>query len=263
MTRIHLFEFTDQTWYPKTFRRIQTDYLQHVTTLGSGHKRLIPFLEKGLRQAGPDTIVDLCSGGGGPWLHLRGELEKAGTHLKVILTDRFPEGVMTNGKKEAKFEGLEYYSNPVDARQVPSDLVGMRTIFEGFHHFPPAEAADILADAARKGAAIGVFEASLPPKVKWLLLIISPFTTILGYLFLTPWIRPVTFTRIFWTYLLPLVPLATCWDGIISMLRVYSVEELADLIDPMKKDGYTWEYGKAATGMAVFEFIYLLGYPVI
>jgi hypothetical protein len=35
------------------------------------------------------------------------------------------------------------------------------------------------------------------------------------------------------------------------------------LIDPMKKDGYTWEYGKAATGMAVFEFIYLLGYPVI
>jgi hypothetical protein len=47
------------------------------------------------------------------------------------------------------------------------------------------------------------------------------------------------------------------------MLRVYSVDELADLIAPLKIDGYTWEFGKAATGVAVFEFIYLLGYPVM
>jgi len=45
MKRIHLFEFTDLPWYPDVFRRIQTDYLQFVASLGSGHKHLIPLFQ--------------------------------------------------------------------------------------------------------------------------------------------------------------------------------------------------------------------------
>ncbi len=48
MKRIHLFEFTDQPWYPQTFRQIQTDYLQFATTLGTGHKNLVPLLRKAM-----------------------------------------------------------------------------------------------------------------------------------------------------------------------------------------------------------------------
>jgi hypothetical protein len=49
MKRVHLFEFTDLPWYPQTFQRIQTDYLQFVATRGSGHKNLVPLLIKGLQ----------------------------------------------------------------------------------------------------------------------------------------------------------------------------------------------------------------------
>ena len=66
MQRIQLFEFTDLPWYPATFRRMQTDYLQFVASLGSAHKYLIPLLTKGLQQAGTNEIVDLCSGSSGP-----------------------------------------------------------------------------------------------------------------------------------------------------------------------------------------------------
>lgn len=51
MRRIHLFEFMDLSWYPQTFRRIQTDYLQFAATLGSGHKYLIPLFKRVLDHA--------------------------------------------------------------------------------------------------------------------------------------------------------------------------------------------------------------------
>jgi len=48
MARIHLFEFTDLSWYPQTFRDIQTDYLQFASSMGSGHKNLYSLFQKAL-----------------------------------------------------------------------------------------------------------------------------------------------------------------------------------------------------------------------
>ena len=59
-----------------------------------------------------------------------------------------------------------------------------------------------------------------------------------------------------------IVPLATCWDGVVSMLRVYSVQELKELSDPLMGEEYTWEAGETSTGTPLFVFTYLVGYPV-
>jgi hypothetical protein len=79
--RIHLFEFKDLSWYPQTFRRIQTDYLQFAATLGSGHKNLVPPFTRAMQFAGTTEIVDLCSGGAGPWIRLQEQLRQAGLIL--------------------------------------------------------------------------------------------------------------------------------------------------------------------------------------
>ena len=47
MKRIQMFEFTDLSWYPQLFRRIQTDYLQFAATLGSDHQIFIRESENG------------------------------------------------------------------------------------------------------------------------------------------------------------------------------------------------------------------------
>lgn len=78
MRRIHLFEFTDQAWYPAAFRRMQTDYLQFAATLGAGHKNLLPLFLKAMQHAGTTQIVDLCSGGSGPWVRLQEHFRQAG-----------------------------------------------------------------------------------------------------------------------------------------------------------------------------------------
>src|SRR5512136_847997 len=91
MGRIHLFEFTDLSWYPQIFRRIQTDYLQFVATLGSGHKNLMPLFKKAMHHAQTTEIVDLCSGGTGPWIRLREHFKKAGVSVSIKLTDKYPD----------------------------------------------------------------------------------------------------------------------------------------------------------------------------
>ena len=145
---------------------------------------------------------------------------------------------------------------------VPPHLKGMRTLFEGFHHFKPAQAQSILQDAFENKVAIGVFEASLMPPLGLLLMLLAPLTTLLSYLLFTPFMTPRTLSRFFWTYLIPIVPLATCWDGVISLMRVYSVQELKELTVSLQRNDYIWEAGQASTGTPVFVFTYLVGYPV-
>jgi hypothetical protein len=262
MKRLHLFEFTDQTWYPQVFRRIQTDYLQFVVTRGAGHQNLIPLFEKALHQSGTNEIVDLCSGGMGPWVRLIDQLEQAGLAVKVTLTDKFPTPEAIQKWAGSSQAGINYMAEPVDAMSVPVRLKGMRTMFEGFHHFKPDQARLILQDAVEKRVSIGVFEASLKPPQGPVIFLLSPIMTLLGYLFATPFIQPRTWSRFLWTYLLPIVPLATCWDGLVSFLRVYSQRELGELIKPLHRKDYTWEIGQASTGTPLFVFTYLVGYPV-
>jgi hypothetical protein len=135
------------------------------------------------------------------------------------------------------------------------------TVFEGFHHFRPDQAGRILQDAADKRVASGIFEASLKPPLGWFLLLVAPLMTLVSYLLVTPFIKPRTVPRFFWTYLIPLVPLATCWDGVISLLRVNSVRELKELTDSLRCKDYVWEIGQASTGTLLFVFTYLVGYP--
>ncbi|MFZ2096814.1 MAG: hypothetical protein WAV05_09270 [Anaerolineales bacterium] len=260
--RFHLFEFTDQPWYPQVFRRIQTDYLQFVTTRGAGHQNLIPLFKESLLHAQTMEIVDLCSGGTGPWLRLRSQLEQAGLPVTVTLTDKFPSPDSIRHWSGASQDGIIYLTEPVDAISVPVSLKGMRTLFEGFHHFKPEQAQLILQDACDKRMPIGIFEASLKMPQAPLIFVLSPIMTLLGYLFATPFIRPITWSRFLWTYLLPVVPLATCWDGLVSFLRVYSPTELRKLVNHLEREDYHWEIGQTSTGTPIFTFTYLLGYPV-
>ena len=48
----------------------------------------------------------------------------------------------------------------MDATHVPRELAGLRTLFNGFHHFRPLDATAILADAVRARQPIAIFEAS-------------------------------------------------------------------------------------------------------
>ncbi len=150
---------------------------------------------------------------------------------------------------------MTYCTESIDATQVPSRLVGFRTIFSSFHHFPKREAIGILQNAVDNRQGIGVFEAARRHPLT------MAFTVFmfLGALVATPFMRPFRWDRLFWTYVLPVIPFTLFWDGLMSCLRAYSSQQLHEMIASVDAHGYRWEVGEEAAGFAVVT--YLVGYP--
>src|SRR5512146_1025659 len=108
MKRIHLFEFTDQPWYPQTFRRMQTDYLQFVATRGSSYKYLIPLLQKAMRNANTTEVVDLCSGSSGLWVQLQEQFQRDEWPVHITLTDKYPNPTTVEKWTQRCHAGIRY-----------------------------------------------------------------------------------------------------------------------------------------------------------
>ena len=85
-------------------------------------------------------------------------------------------------------------------------------------------------------------------------MIFSPISVLLT----TSFIHPFKIGRIIFTYFIPIVPLLVLWDGIVSSLRTYSVDEMNALIASLNnKETFNWEVGKVKSGPG--KILYLLG----
>ena len=73
-----------------------------------------------------------------------------------------------------------------------------------------------------------------------------------------PFIRPFKWSNIFFTYCIPLIPLFTMWDGLVSVLRSYTKAEMEQMTRDL--EFYSWEIGKIKV-RGNFGVTYLLGYP--
>ena len=202
-------------------------------------------------------MVDLCSGASGPVLHmleLLSEGEKYG--VEVTLTDKYPNAEafrQAAAKRPGQVNGLEH---SVDALAVPAELRGFRTLFASLHHFPPGLARRILEDAARRGEGIGVFEFTERRLNAFLAMLLAPIVVLL----LTPFVRPFRWSRMLWTYIIPVLPLVALWDGQVSNMRSYSLEELKELTRDIAANGYRWEFGQVKY-FPRLRATYLFGYP--
>ena len=118
-----------------------------------------------------------------------------------MLTDRFPNLPAFRRAATASEGRIRYLEQPIDARAVPRELTGARTLFNAFHHFEPRDALAILRDAATRGEPIAVFEIVDRTLPRLLLVLLTPLLVLAA----TPFIRPISWRRLVWTYLIPLV----------------------------------------------------------
>ena len=253
MRRLHLFELEDQPWFPTAIRDLATDYLQFVQERFRIDRAMTPLVRRALDAGNAARIVDLCSGGSGPLLALVRDLAAEGRPIRATLTDLFPNAAAFGRIAAASGGLIDYEREPVDARDVPARLTGLRTIFNGFHHLRPADARAILHAAAAARQPIAIFEVS-ERSLRTLPVLLTPIFVWAA----TPFIRPFTPARFVWTYLLPLVPLTCLWDGIVSQLRAYTVPELRALCAgsaPMQ-----WDAGQVSIAKGRGRLTYLIGF---
>ena len=184
-------------------------------------------------------------------------LRAGGLDVDALLTDRYPNMEAFARIAESSDGVISYHAAPIDARDVPPDLRGVRTIFNAFHHFRPADARKVIRSAVDSGQALAVFEVPerrIPVVVMTLL---APLMVLLT----TPFIRPFRWRRLVFTYLAPLVPLTCLWDGVVSQLRAYTPRELRQLARDAGGTEYAWTAGKVDVGSIPARLTYLLGRP--
>lgn len=259
MARFHVFEFEDQAWFPGLFREYMTDFLSHMG--GWSKIPYLPFTERlaeAMQHTGDERVIDLCSGGGGPALVIARDLqERLARPVGLVLTDLFPTPSRLERGRATLPSWVELEARPVDAQDVPEELEGFRLICNGFHHLKPKQARACLHDAVQKRRGVALVELTQRSALSVAQITFGTATQ----LAVTPFIKPFRWSRLFFTYLLPVIPLCTLWDGIVSCLRVYDPDELRGLIEDLPTSDYRWECGRLRVPKLPTQLTYLIGTP--
>ena len=258
MRRIQFYEIHEQPWCPAVIRNGVTNYLQFSSNCGNYFVNIAPKLWQALRYSGTRRIIDLCSGGGGPWFRLRHHLNSVSAEpINILLTDKYPNDTAIKKVEETSSTQLNYFSIPVDAKQVPKSLEGFRTLFLSFHHFTVESARTILQDAVDQNQGIGIFETT----ERRLMTLLTMLLGLVHVILITPFIRPFRWSQFFWTIVIPLVPLVVMFDGVVSCFRSYTVKELGELTSSLEKADYVWEIGWVSIPFSPLRVTYAIGYP--
>jgi hypothetical protein len=257
MRRLQFIELEDLPWFPAVIRDGGTDWLAFMFSVSRAFTAAIPTIRTAMAAAPTNVVIDLCSGGGGPWRSLAPALAEHGP-IRVVLTDLYPNIQAYTAVRAEAGETIDFHPAPVDATSVPASLQGVRTMFNAFHHFPVSKAIAVLGDAVAAGQPIAIFEAASTRALGLVAMPMQIPMLLLG----TPFVRPFRWSRLLFTYVIPLIPLLVLFDGTVSFLRLYSREELEEVIAAVPgSERFTWEIGSAKVPGFPVRLGYLLGVP--
>jgi SAM-dependent methyltransferase len=263
MKRIELFEFEDSARFPGWLRDLMTAYIQAFHRVFRTAPAICDLIRRALEGTPERRIVDLCSGAGGPMLDVARTLRQdpALADLELVLTDLYPNEQVAARVAALGDPRIRYRTDPVDATRVGAEYSGVRTLVGSFHHLPPEAARAVLLSAARARQPLVVFELSNNGPPRWLWWTAIPGAFLLALL-LTPFARPLSARQLFFTYLVPLVPLFIAWDGAASNARTYTPDDVRELLGDFDDRGYTFEIEARRVGRLPTPSVTILGRPV-
>ena len=130
-------------------------------------------------------------------------------------------------------------------------------MINAFHHLPPAAARAVLADAVAARRPIAIYEVVSRSPVHLVAMCASP----LSFALTLPLQRPLRPWNWLFTWVLPVLPAFVLWDGLVSWLRIYEPDELAELVRDLGGDDWIWDLGRFPLGRGPGSGVYLEGRP--
>jgi hypothetical protein len=113
MRRVQFVELHEQSWFPSSLRDGITDALQFGFNLLKLYASIAPLLQSALDSSGSRSVVDLGSGGGGPWLDLSRKLHGNPPGLHIWLTDKYPNLGAFQRVRAAAENRISFYPDSV------------------------------------------------------------------------------------------------------------------------------------------------------
>jgi hypothetical protein len=250
-------ELEDQSWFPKVVKDGMTDYLKFLFQTFNLYHPVVPLLWDALQKCSSTRVIDLCSGSGGAIEKISRTFQKKyDKKIEFVLTDFVPRVKTWRYLSGQNASVILYEPASVDAMHVPVHLKGFRTIFSGIHHFEREGVKSVVRNTARAGEGIAIFDGG--DKNIWMVMLIVFFHPI-AIILLTPFIKPFCWSRLFFTYLFPLILIGAVWDGVISIINLYKSDELLNLAKNVDA-GYEWKSGKVRNKFGL-SITYLIGLP--
>ena len=232
------------------------DYLRHMIGWTDFYQPCAPIIKEVLLSSRSNRLVELCAGGGGGITKMLQYLATMECHPSVMLTDLYPNKNRWT-ELENQSSQISFYPEPINALNVPEDCNGVRTMFSALHHFKPPQVRALLADAMSKNESVAFFDAGTTSVLNIFgVVLLEPIT----FLLLTPFFKPFRWSRLFYTYMIPLIILCTIWDGSISVLRFYTKRELEDVVTGLPGNNYIWKVGSVKNKLGI-PVHYIIGHP--
>ncbi len=253
-----LFEIEDKRWLPRVFRDQITDALRFLIVEMKAYDPIIPEFLWVMQKSQTKNVIDLCSGGTGPWEYLIKAISKPEESVaSITLTDLYPNEKALKALSESH-PLFRYKAESVNALDIDEDLEGVRTLFSCFHHFDKVEATSIIQSAVDRQMPICVFEFTQRRLIDFFIapiFIARLFTKLL-------FAKPLTLSRLLFSYLIPIVPVIYLWDSSVSHLRSYSQEELKEMLNNVSNaESFEWEVGESTSPRTPLKNTFLIGYP--
>jgi len=234
--RIQFFEIQDLAWLPSPIRNGVTDYLQFLLNFFNIYSPAASVLEKLIDKDETLKIIDLCSGSGGPIV----KLARRFPTNRFFLSDLYPnmskwEFIRNNSSN------IDFIPTSLDAKKLLKEENCLYTMFTSFHHFDDNSLKELLKSISKTKSKIAIFEFVQRDLLSLLLVIPSPIFMFL----LIPFVRPFSVSRLFYTYIIPLIPFITFWDIVVTVLRIRKKNELYALTQDLKD--YEFHYHEERT----------------
>ena len=284
MNRLHLFEVEDLAACPDWIRDSVTAMIVvvhrwfGVPVVVAEH--LKPILAN-IKNETAVTIVDTCSGNGGPMpdaLKLLAGTQISDLPIRLLLTDLRPPSRLVT-ELEQSDTNIRYLDRPIDVCQPLMEQINanggdlsdktsvgeadsiVRTLVCGFHHLSPEQARLFLLDAQQANQPLLIFEltnGTVPPRWLWWVTLIPNFLFGLLVSFYT---RPLSLRSVVFSFVLPVIPACFAWDGAVTSARTYREGEFHAMVETLPKTNiYRWQF--LTVPGAVVEYSLIVGRPL-
>ena len=267
MKRLELFEFEDFQWLPNVIRAGITRLIMVFHRLMGTTGVIAHTLSELRTQLHFTQIIDLGSGSGGPMIDVIQKINSENQNQKPLelwLSDKYPDSETVHRINQGKWPHVRYMEKSVDASQLDQLPAGLKTMMASFHHMSPDTATDILASAAKSKEPIFIYELAennIPFWVWCLFLPVSLIILVMMSLFMTPFVRPLTWPQVVLTYLIPVIPIIYAWDGQASLMRTYTFEDIKTLLPLSENESYKWQLCPVKNKNGRKAGYYILGFP--
>jgi hypothetical protein len=240
--RLHLFEFGDQPWLKGWFRETYLECLNLNFRMGGHYKKMdLPFLSW-LNLGRGNEVHDFASGGALPIETILTSLKERGEKVpRVTLSDLFPDiEKYKKLKDQLGSDVVNFLEEPVSLMEMEKYPSQFKSICSALHHFSKEDARKIINGALNSGRGLFIMEPF--QRSMGHLLMVAVFGLIPAML--SPFLGTFSFKKLFFCTILPVIPLMLYVDGIVSVLRTYSFEELQSLIPEAHLKNFSLHYGK-------------------